>query len=330
MATLNINVIHAQHLVDRERVYKDLEAVLNKYTFKKINKISINLISEFDPVDINQPLIQQTVDYAHFKDEDGDIKKGFNQFIRNMHVFQLSSSLKHLHAIRKISEADPNDKHIVIEDDVLYDGKLCITLERVIRNLPEDYDIVFLGIPNSTLQLKDNMPKFEKQVNLLPFNDSYIITVDAAKKIVDKFLPIKFVTNIQLSYLIKTLELNSYTVTPNVFIDGSKYGNFLTTLTPNNILLFNPDYMMVKNSLPDNTNKPEIERIVNETWLNQHPDFMHLKGVYYTYQKKYDEAIKVFEKALDLYQKTGKILNKDSVFLKDYMRVSKYIQKIEI
>ena len=50
----------------------------------------------------------------------------------------------------------------------------------------------------------------------------------------------------------------------------------------------------------------------------------------YTNHKKYDKANEIFEKALDLYQKTGKLLNQESIFLKDYMRVSRYTQKIDL
>lgn len=336
---LNVFFIHAQWLKDRERVISDFQKLTGKYHFKNIKGVKIRVITDCDPGDINADIIGKTVSYNPIKDEDdtSDLKPSFyNMFMKNLHVFQLSNALKHYKVLEEISrDSAPNDINIVLEDDILYEEKICMTLEKLIDTLLSSYDVIFLGLP-SNLDVKNRQEiRFQptKDVfRVLPYCDSYIVSKDGAKKLYDNYLPIRFVNNVQLSYVLEKTNAESLIGLPNAFMDGSKFGIFLSSLNPNNQLLFNNDYMQTRNLLAsDGTNPKEkeyLDKVFKESPLNAHPDFMALKAVHLSKQGNYKEALDLYESTLKIYQSNNCILNHESQFLKDYIKLFKNIQEI--
>jgi GR25 family glycosyltransferase involved in LPS biosynthesis len=341
---LNIFIISASWLKDRQRVITEFQKQIQKYFFKNIKTTTIKVITEYDPNDITGELIQKSVNYTHFKEED-DLKDDnkstsftfYNQFIKNMHLFQLSCVLKHTKAIEHIvNNSGDDDINLILEDDIVYQESMCMMLEKVMESLPSDYDIAFLGLPTNKAIKDRNEIGYQNTSEIfkvLPYNDSYIISKTAAKKLYDSFLPIKFTYNIQLSYLIDKLALKTVLCLPSIFIDGSKLGMFLSTLTPNNALLFNNDYMQTKNILDnkkdlelteEETNK--LDKTFAESPIKNHPDFLHLRANYLTKQKKYKEAEGVFEEGLKIYSTNSCVVNHESLYLKDYIRLYKNMQ----
>lgn len=338
---LNIYFIHATGLKDRERVIQELQKQLKKYQFKNYDSITFKTISDYEPNEISSDIIQRTVNYSPIPATD-DIKEEnkaasplfYNQFIKNMHLFQLSNALKHYKALEYIANSEDDVVSIVLEDDVVYEDKVCLLLEKVLLSLPIDYDMVFLGLPGNTAVTNRNEIKYQptsEVFRVLPYTDSYIISKGTAKRMYDAYLPIKFLGNIQFSYLIETLKLKTVITLPNIFLDGSKFGLFLSTLTPNNILVFNGDYMYLKNAvtkeepITDEEHK-KIDEIIEKTPIQNNPDFMYVKAQYLTKQKKYKEAESIYEKAYTVYTGNNCIVNHESAFLKDYIRLYKYIQ----
>ena len=339
---LNIYFIHAAFLQDRARIINDFTKQINKYSFKNISKVNVQTITEYDPNSITGEIIQKTVNYTHIKQEDelkDDNKTSsltfYNQFIKNMHLFQLSSALKHYKAIQNIAQnSKPDDINIILEDDVIYEEKMCSLLEKVFKTLPPDFDILFLGLPTNKEIKNRNEITYQNTseiYKILPFNDSYIVSTEIAKKIATAFLPIKFTTNIQLSYLIELLNLKTVITVPNMFMGGSSYGVFLSTLNPNNLLLFNNDFMAARNTILREaplTNEEiiKLEELFAKSTIQQHPDFQYVKAQFLTKLKKYKEAETIYENALNIYISNNCVVNHESLFLKDYIRLHKNLQ----
>jgi GR25 family glycosyltransferase involved in LPS biosynthesis len=343
---LNVFFVHSAWLKDRERVLEDFQKQVSKYTFSNFDKVDIKIITDYDPNDINGEIIQRTVNYTPFKEED-DLKDDnkttsmtfYNQFIKNMHLFQLSNNLKHKKIFESIAEqSSDQDINLVLEDDVVYEERMCMMLEKVIDSLPPDYDITFMGLPTNKQITNRNDIIYQNTSEIfrvLPYCDSYIVSKSAAAKLSANYYPIKFTNNIQMSYLMDKLNLKTVFCVPSIFIDGSKFGMFLSTLTPNNALLFNNDYMQSKQLLEskkktdlskDDTEK--LDKIFTESQLKNHPDFLYIKAQYLTKQKKYKEAESVYTEALRVYQANSCVLNHESLFLKDYIRLYKELQVI--
>lgn len=330
MKRINVFFIHAQWLKDREKVISEFNRIFGKYNFKDIRGTKVRVITDHDPNNIGADIISKSVSYAPLQDE----LAVYNGFLKNLHVFQLSNALKHYKALEEIvNNTDEGDINIILEDDVLYEDKMCMNLEKIINDLPEVYDIVFLGLPSNVDPKKRNEVKFQpyrEMFKVLPYSDSYILSKAGAKKLYDNYLPIKFVTNVQLSYTLDKIKMEGLIAIPNIFMDGSKFGMFLSVLNPNNNLMFNNDYMKIRMALNEELtpqSKEMLEKTFKESPIRVHPDFQHLQALYLTKIQKYDEAQKVFEDALKVFQGNNCILNHESQFLKDYLSIYKYMQK---
>lgn len=339
---LNVYVIRAAWLKDRERIVNDLQKNLTKHYFKDVKKTNIVLVTEHDPNDINGEIIQKTVNYAPIKEPEGITEEEkpksvffYNQFIKNMHLFQLSCVLKHHKALQEIAtNSSENDINLILEDDVVYEEKMCDALEKVYKNAPADYDIVFMGLPTNR-EIKDkSVVEFQNTGEVfraIPFADSYIVSKNAAQKICNAFLPIRFVMNIQLSYLIEHLGLKTMICLPNIFMNSSAFGMFLSTQNTNNILIYNNDYMSARNIVTREApmtaeEVQKLEHLFKTSPIQQHPDFMYVNAQFLTKQKKYKEAQEVYENALKVYQANSCVVNHESMFLKDYIRLHKHLQ----
>ena len=216
---------------------------------------------------------------------------------------------------------------------MLYEERLCEQLEQLVKDFdPSKHELVFLGLP-SNIDAKKNNVRFQntKEVlKVLPYCDSYMVSKACAKNLHKNYLPIKFVNNVQLSYVLEKSKTDSFLVVPNIFMDGTKYGMFLSTLSPNNQLIFNNEYMQVKQQLANPANLPNanLEKIFKESPLSMHPDFNFLYAQYLVACKRYAEANDVFENSLKVYLANNCVVNHETQFLKEFIRVNKYTQEI--
>jgi ABC-type metal ion transport system substrate-binding protein len=74
----------------------------------------------------------------------------------------------------------------------------------------------------------------------------------------------------------------------------------------------------------EETNK--LDKTFAESPIKNHPDFLHLRANYLTKQKKYKEAEGVFEEGLKIYSTNSCVVNHESLYLKDYIRLYKNMQ----
>jgi len=336
---LNVFFVHAQWLKDREKVISEFNKLLGKYQFRNIRSTKTRVITDCDPNDIDVQVIAKSVNYNPIQEESGvpaqDQLTFYNNFLKNLHIFQLSNALKHYKALEEIvNTSGEDDMNLILEDDVLYEDKVCMVLENLMTELPKDFGIAFLGMPTNVDAKKRLQLKFQsvrEMFRVLPYCDAYLVSKAAAKKLYENYLPIKFVNNIQLSYVMEKARLQGVISIPNIFMDGSKFGMFLSVLNPNNNLMFNNDYMRVKLALENDALKVEekeaLEKIMRESPFRAHPDFMHLTAMYNVKQKRFKEAEAVYEEALRIFQGNNCILNHESQFLKDFISMYKEYQK---
>ena len=317
---------------EREITFNNFRASMASYAFRKsISLGKVSMIESFNPNDIDGSIIQKTVHYGPFEEGSPFVK--FNGLIKNLHVFHLSNALKHFKALEVIAQSEDNSINLILEDDVSFDPKTVFSkLEEAIQKY-EPGSILFLGMPNNNPQAKEiNIVPTEQLFELLPYNDSYLVDKTAAKKLLDSFLPIKFITNLQLSLTIKKADVKCYQTIPNIFVDGSKLGIFTSSMSANNVLVFNGDYMKIREIINKDEITPEDRAIAEQLFANSpcspHPDFQYLKGQYYVKEKDYKKALDIFQGAYDVYTKNMCIMNHESQFLKEYMRTYKHMQSI--
>lgn len=337
---LNVYIIHAEHLVERRRVIDDIKKNLAKYSFSKLKVNEIITITAHDPSGLTADKIKEIVNYTPLQTEDEAIKV-YNGLTRVLHVNNVSNALKHFEALQKIAaDPDPDIVHMVLEDDVMFEPKMCMLLDKAVGQIASNTElgaeVVFLGMPNNEaisnsnqVTIKDSKAIFK----VLPYNDSYIITPRLASKLAKEYMPIKFYTNIHLSYLLEKMKIPISQTVPNLFVDGTKFGMFLSTQVVNNDLVFNREFMFLKNVLgkaPDqitSEDKTTIERLIKEGQLAGNPDFLCLVGKYYQEVKKeYRKARDIYQTAYDMYEKNGSIINNESLFLRDFISIHANLQ----
>lgn len=332
---LNVYIIHAEHLLERRKVIDDIKKNLAKYSFSRMKVQDIVTITSHDPATLSAEQIQSMVNYTPIQTEDENLKV-YNGLLRVLHVNNLSNALKHFEALSQISKCtDPDVVHLVIEDDVMFEPRMCMLLDKTIDKI-NDTQIVFLGMPNNeaitnsnNIQLKDSRAIFK----ILPYNDSYIVTPKLAADLASKYLPIKFHTNIHLSYLLETMAVPLYQTVPNLFVDGSKFGMYLSSQMVNNDLVFNREYMFLKSLVskaPEqvtNDEKVLAEKVIKESQVSDNPDFLSVVGKYTREVKKdYKKTLDIYQKAFDIYEKNGAIINNESVFLRDFISLHAHLQ----
>lgn len=338
MKKINIFFIHATHLKEREKIINDFRNNLEKFNFKNYSKKIINVITNYDPSEINIDLVKEKVNYDPIK-SDSESKKElefFNGALKNLHIFQVSNCLKHYYALKMASEAGENDVNLILEDDILYEEKIFDSLEKIIVESSDSKknDLIWLGLPSNKSNNNNDTPDFRNQRELfrvLPYCDSYLINKKTAQKLYQNFLPIKWISNIQFSYLIEKLQIESRIVIPNIFMEGSKFGLFMSSLNCNNQLFFNRDYMTAFNILNNNneisnTESKTLQDLFANSQISQNPDFIHLNAKYLTKKKQYQEAEKMYKKIFKIYQDNTHIINNESNLLKDYIHLHKFLQ----
>lgn len=331
---LNVFVLHAKFLVDRTRTIDELQKQLGKYSFKNCKMGDFKIISEHDPSDLTPEFLQKHVNYSPFPTEDEKLKF-YNGALRMLHINNISNAMKHYEALKCISEKGESI-NLVLEDDVLFEPGFCAILDETIGKLA-DKQLVFIGLPNNE-EMKDKTIKFKdtkEMFKVLPYNDSYFVTPSTAKMLIEKFFPIKFLTNIQLTYLCDITDVKIFQTVPNVFIDGTKYGMYLSSLMANNELAFNKDYMMVKSVLNKvdakqdliEDEKKMLDQLFEKSDIREHPDFLLLKTKYLRYVKKNIKgAYDLYKKLFDVYKKNNCIVNNECMLLREYISVHAEMQ----
>lgn len=330
---LHVYIIHSKRLTERRKVIDNFRRDVGKFSFSSLKVSNIDVIETYEPEDITSNDIQSNVNYNPLNTNNEDLKM-YNQLIRILHINNISNAMKHFDAIKKISECtDDNAVHLVIEDDVMYENRMCMLLDKLVRELTDE-EIVFLGMPNnevvktSNIVIKDSKDVFK----ILPYNDSYIINKNTAERIVENFLPVKYYTNIQLSYLCNLLDIKVKQSVPNIFVDGSKYGSCVSSQIANNELVFNKEYMYMKSLLmkSDVITKEEItniEKIKNSSSIMNNPDLFFIIGkVMRDKLNDYKAANEIYQNVFDSYKRNNAILNNESIFIRDFINLQKHLQ----
>jgi hypothetical protein len=331
---LNVKVfiIHASFMdVRKQRI----ESLITSLSEKNEDvAFSFEYINEYDPVAIKQDDIAAKVSLT--KQNNGEL---YDSLIRNMHINQLSNSLKHALAVEKASKMEScPDMFIILEDDVLYGDDVMTRLVDVVKMVAKDpeIDIMFLGLPSLVPIPPSDKPTFRKVsefFRMFPCCDSYIFTKDCLKKMLPKVYPIKYTQNIQLSWIAEECKLKCLMTTPNVFLDGSKYGAYLSAVDPNSKLVFNPEFNKLAQIVAKgHTSKytPEEEKTIDAEFetikFRNHPDVMHLAALYNMAKGDYKKAESILDNIYGIITQNGCIINGDTEFLRTYARLYKHTQ----
>jgi len=328
---LHVYVLHHKMLNMRKNICEQLEQKLRS---SSQHGIEFTYIEEHDPDSLDMEKVKTMVDPSKTN------IPLFDLMLKNLHIRQVSNALKHHEAYSRMEKLDDDkDACLVLEDDIIFSDSIESKLNEMITFLQEkkdDWNINFLGLPQPVTGENDGNMKLTPTNTLyrmIPEVSSYFIKPSTARILKQKWFPLRFKTNIQLSYLLLTSPKDEFKVTmslPNLFVDGTKLGVYLSTLETNNKLILNQDYNKVaakilakkytQNELDD------IRKTLQNAKFSNHPDFLMLSAVLEMHEGNFAESKKIFEKCFDLYTANNAILNGESLFLLYYTRIFRYIQ----
>lgn len=338
---LNVFVIHTKLLPLRKALCDDLISRLNA----KFD-LSFKYIDVYDADAIPAQIVKENVDLSPAPRDTN--RSPYDTFLKGLHVRHLSNALKHAEAIKLASQSEEGKFCLIIEDDVVFGENVAERLESVIKALSKNdsWDVNFLGLPQpiSNDISTPTITGVETLFKVLPEISSYIVKKEAAERLRDIFFPIRYMTNIQLTYLFlhksKQVSFSPFRMTmstPNVFVDGSKFGVYLSSLLPNNKLILNQDYTKLHtiiNSHEEHNAKPYTEEeksIISNKFESikfvAHPEFQSLKGLFEAQIGNYEKAKSIYNSCYEIYKNNDSLLNGESDFIIQYARLFKHLQE---
>jgi len=252
----------------------------------------------------------------------------FDALQRVLTTRNLSNALKHCDALSGIA-ASRDTHHLVVEDDVVYGENVVSMLGRLVGALPADYEMVMTGLPYGSGAKDDTcrLESFANVYNVSPSCDSYLITPAGAKALLPHMLPLRFATNVQLSYAMHKASSDVLVAVPNVFLDGSKLGSHIGTVEINSPLIYNPAFHRLKSLLSDAASlDADVEAAISAVRFERHPEIAALFARYHIRKKRFAQAIELFTDAYRVLSSNNAPINGTSEFLRQYIDAFRYVQ----
>lgn len=163
---------------------------------------------------------------------------------RNIKISEISLFLHHIEALKKIADPINTTKYnLVLEDDVVLSSKFNSVLTNLLPNLPDDYDMFFIGngcnLHAPYINNKYIYKVYGNNSLNLPYGptrcaDSYFISKKCAQLAISKLsLPNYIVTmpyDHWLNAFIKHNNLNIYWLEPTIVEQGTETGLYISSL----------------------------------------------------------------------------------------------------
>ena len=324
MTKLAIYVIHSRVSSDRATNVNQMVTTLK--ASGKFDDITTEIIAEHEPETLSPDLIKKSTDFSHLPADAPAELALFNSLIQPIHVRHVSNLLKHQEALYRIARKTPSTQeiNIIIEDDVVFGDRLSDALGKAAASIAvlESFDIMFLGLPSAQLSgvepEKSEFGVFTKFYNIAPACESYAVSTSGAKKIADALTPMKFSTNVQLSFIIHSAKLAAYFSRPNVFIDGSKIGVFVSTIEANNNLILSGESQNLK-TLVDAGDAEGARKLFDSMRFKSHPDNVRIMAELEHKVGDFAKSKAMYEACFSAFSSNNCVLNNQSAFLRNYI-----------
>lgn len=255
----------------------------------------------------------------------------FDSVQKALSLRHVSNTLKHIKALQQIASSGVgNTVNMVIEDDVVYGDDMLQMLSTIVQKA-NGHEMIMLGLPYGKVKGEPKVVAFESLANvynILPSCDSYIITPAGASKMLQHMRPIRFMTNVQLSYAVRASNIDVIMSVPNVFLDGSKLGSHIGTVEVNNPLIYNPEYHALKTMVEDKKPDRDVQDFVKSMKFDKHPEIMYLVATWHVVGQRYTEAKALYDQAYHILAQNAAVLNGSSIFLQQYINMFKYVQSM--
>jgi len=219
--------------------YTKLTERYNKISkFLEFCKIPYEFITDYDKEDLTDEIIK----YFYSTDVNGFNNKikflwdnNINKF-RVLSLSEISCAIKHMIAIKKISEECKN-YGMIIEDDAIFFDNFNTNFLKYIKNTPDDWGSIFLGegcgiqfqkeIISRNTKINDNIFLIKPPASNCA--EAYLLKSELAAKIY-KNIPFHIAFDWEIAYQLYFLNVPTYWWYPSLVRQGSKDGSYKSSL----------------------------------------------------------------------------------------------------
>lgn len=225
-----IYIVHYSKLTDR---YNNIISCLEK------TKIPFEFITDYDQEVLTDENLKKLYDPNEFKYNE-KIKPLWNfdlHKFRFLNLPEISCTIKHLIAIRKISEECKNFG-LILEDDAIFYDNFNTSYKKYINETPTDWDAIFLGEGCGTNFQNQKMldsKKVSENSYLMSHPatncaEAYLMKPDIARKIYESAIPFQMISDWEIAYQLYKFDAKTYWWFPSLVSQGSKNGTYKSTL----------------------------------------------------------------------------------------------------
>jgi len=228
-----IFIVHYKKLVDRKKYLNlALQYFADKNKLEFVEDYDRDFIKDYDTMYYKNEFLWNDRVKNLYKEEPK---------YRDLKFSEICNSLSHLEAMKRILKQDL-DNAIILEDDVIINDDFLNKInifKKEMGNQFKKYDLGFFGTSfsmnilddaNLSESIKVDTNTYIKIPGKTRCVDGYLITKDAAKKILDNIKEIVLPFDFELNYFLKKLNMNIYWYDPGFISQGSQTGQYKSSI----------------------------------------------------------------------------------------------------
>jgi GR25 family glycosyltransferase involved in LPS biosynthesis len=282
----------------------------------------------------------------------------YKSFLKPLTFQQVSNYERHRMAFMTIQDASPDDYHLVLEDDVYIFPDMEIAWREMMTKMKaqpsKEVPLVWFGIVRDLISAEPfswnaNVWKIlTREHPLLPSKEAYLIHPTVAKKLYEATHIIQMDMRHTMSRWIyyqnpvtteadnacsATGQIPMFYPSKRISFDGSKLGIYPSTIHPNNLLIFNKEYMDMLHLLNANPQEKTKANVLQKFKLIerlQSPDAIHLYAVLMYQLRQMEDAEQGFKDAIHQMVLQKGCLTRQSELLHNAIEFYKHHQADEI
>lgn len=317
---LVIHIIRTEALVARK-----------PFTIENVgSNILFDTVAQPDP-DRLKPLVESLESKVNY-DPTGDAE--LDRMIHPLTLEELSNIEKHRMVWRRVVQ-NPTARHLILEDDAILLPEFTDVFKEILETpAPAGIQLICISAPAAAAAAGPWLPL---NIKVLPSKAAYFIDSERAKIMLEQTQTYKFSLRYAMSWIFTKPELAGcvHYSAKLAFLDGSKVGLYPSSLHPNNVLVFNKEYMELWEYLsrPAAEIKAEFEKI-KEIYKKiahlRNPDTMHLYGILQYKAGQLSVAEETLTEALHQATIQKGMINAGSDMLNNLINLYEYIQEDEV
>jgi GR25 family glycosyltransferase involved in LPS biosynthesis len=212
--------------------------------YSKLTERKANILAQFEKHKITD------FEFIELFDKD-EISEIYNKRFENLYKSEVSIYLKHQHVFRNI--ADNYDYALVLEDDVILSDGFMTILEDYMKQLPADYDMLFMGdgckLHMEKKQIRPDTHVYKKCLEPTRWGgngatrsmDSYLITKDCARRIAEEYESTETKIRLPIGWWLNDVArkhtFKVYWAEPTIVTQGSQNGTFNRVIQNSRIVI---------------------------------------------------------------------------------------------